>query len=85
MGEKIIINVWMVFLLQPGEIAANPKGNPGSFAAVWIPIIYIGTAKVKNVDTITCKFECVWLMNYSRVHISSDSLFSKILQKPSIV
>ena len=30
-------------------------------------------------------FRNQWMTNYSRVHISSDSLFSKILKKPSIV
>ena len=30
-------------------------------------------------------FRNQWMTDYSRVHISSDSLFSKILKKPSIV
>ena len=81
MGEKIIINVWMVFRLQPGEISANPKGSPGSFTAVWIPIIYIGIANVKNVDTITCKFEYVRLVMHveSTIFKSQQSLNNLLL------
>ena len=56
-GKNIDINIWKVFRLQPGGRYVKPKGNPGSFAAVWILVIIIGAAKVKKVDTITCKLK----------------------------
>ena len=56
-GKNIDINIWKVFRLQPGGKFSKPNGNPGSYAAVWILVIIIGAAKVKKVDTITCKLK----------------------------